>query len=406
MHYKWIVIAAFALVYLYRMVLSALSLAGKDRPLPANVADVYDRETYLQWKAYHTEKARLDMWRQTAAFAVELLLLAADAYAWFAGFFPDTLFMRMLGVLLLSALTDAALLPFEYYDVMRIEEKYGFNRSTKKTFWLDQLKNFLIGLIIMTAVGAILMGLHLWLGDGLIIVFAVVMTVLALGISFLYPYLSRVFNKFTPLPEGELREKLERLLTKNGYQVRAIQVMDASRRSSKSNAYFTGFGKMKTIVLYDTLVESLTPDEICAVFAHELGHGLNKDTLKRQLESFVMMLVLGVLAFFTVRTPELFRAFGFENVNYGFALILVMNVEFALVSPLFGLLTNGLSRRAEYRADRQAVREGCGEALISSLKKLARENFSDLSPHPLLVKLEYSHPTLSQRIDAIRKERG
>jgi STE24 endopeptidase len=177
--------------------------------------------------------------------------------------------------------------------------------------------------------------------------------------------------------------------------------MDASRRTTKSNAYFSGFGKMKTIVLYDTLVETMTPDEICAVFAHELGHGLHKDTLKNQILSFLQILVLAVLAWLTLRTDEVFSEFGFQGVNYGFALLLISNVEFALISPLFGLIVNYFSRKAEYRADEQAVKEGYGEDLVSALKKLARQNFSDLAPSPLLVKLEYSHPTLSQRINAI-----
>ena len=229
------------------------------------------------------------------------------------------------------------------------------------------------------------------------------MTAIRLFFSFLYPFFSKIFNKFTPLEDGELKQRLTALLEKNGYQVRAIQVMDASRRSTKSNAYFTGFGKMKTIVLFDTLVQAMTPDEICAVFAHEMGHGLHRDTLKNQVLTFLQVLILGALAWLTLRTPAIFSSFGFSQINYGFALILIMSVEFALIAPLFGLFTSWVSRRAEYRADAQAVKEGCGEALVSALKKLAKENFSNLAPSPLLVKLEYSHPTLSQRIDAIEK---
>ena len=313
--------------------------------------------------------------------------------------------MQMFAVLLLSSLTFVFSLPFSYYDTMVIEEKYGFNRSSKKTFWMDQLKNFLISFILIMGIGALLMWIHKGLGDWLILVFAGAMTLLMLGISFLYPVFSRIFNKFTPLEEGELKDKLTGLLEKHGYRVRAIQIMDASRRSTKSNAYFTGFGKMKTIVLYDTLVNAMTPDEICAVFAHEMGHGLHKDTLKNQLLTFLQMLVLGVLAWLTLRSEAIFSDFGFEGVNYGFAIILIMSVEFALVAPLFGLLANAVSRRAEYRADAQAVEEGYAGALISGLKKLAKENFADLAPDPLLVKLEYSHPTLSQRIDAIEKNK-
>ena len=403
MDYKLLAALILTVVYLYGMLLKIIQWRSARNPIPANVADVYDPDTYRKWRAYHAEKCRLGMAESTAGFVVELLLLLLNAYAAFAGLFSRALWVQMAAVLLLSGLSSFLLLPFSYYNTMVIEEKYGFNRTTKKTFWIDQIKEFLVGLVLMLAIGSVLLGLHRALGDSLIIAFAAVMTVLMLGISFLYPFFSKIFNKFTPLEEGELKDKLTGLLEKNGYRVRAIQVMDASRRSTKSNAYFTGFGKMKTIVLYDTLVQAMTPDEICAVFAHEMGHGLHKDTLKNQILTFVQMLILGVLAWLTLRTPAVFAPFGFDGVNYGFALILIMNVEFALVSPLFGLLANALSRRAEYRADAQAVKEGYGEALISGLKKLSRENFADLAPSPLLVKLEYSHPTLSQRIDAIRK---
>ena len=405
MDMKPIVLGILTLVYLYGLLLRCIQLRSARNPIPANVADVYDEKTYAEWRRYHAEKCRLGIFSSTAGFVIELLLMAFDAYAGFARLFPAGPFPQLFAVLLLSALSALPLIPFEWFDTLVIEEKYGFNRSSRATFWADQAKNLAIELVLLTAIGSLLMGAHRLLGDWMIIAFAAAMTLFALGISFLYPVLSRVFNKFTPLEEGELKEKLTALLEKNGYKVRAIQVMDASRRSSKSNAYFSGFGRMKTIVLYDTLVAANTPDEICAVFAHELGHGLHKDTLKNQLISFVQMAALGVLAWLTLRTPALFAAFGFDGVNYGFALILIMSVEFALVSPLFGLLANALSRRAEYRADAHAVREGYGEALIRALKKLARQNFAELAPSPVLVALEDSHPTLSQRIEAIEGKR-
>ena len=406
MQYKALAIVILSVVFLYRMLLRLIEYRSARNPIPLNVLDVYDLDTYKKWRAYHGEKCRLGAFSALAGFIVELVLILPNLYAAFARLFPDTPFLQMLAVILLSAVGALADLPFEYYDTMGIEEKYGFNRSTKKTFWLDQLKGLLISLVLMAAIGSLLLGAHTWLGDWLIVVFAGAMTLLTLGISFLYPFFSRIFNKFTPLEDGELKNKLTALLEKHGFKVRAIQVMDASRRSTKSNAYFSGFGKMKTIVLYDTMVQAMTTDEICAVFAHEMGHGLHKDTLKNQLLSFVQMLFLGVLAWLTLRTPEIFLSFGFPGVNYGFALFLIMSVEFALIAPLFGLLVNGISRRAEYRADAQAVEEGYGEALISALKKLTRENFGELAPSPLLVKLEYSHPTLSQRITAIEKIGG
>ena len=401
MNFKAIAVLILMVVYLYGLFLDVLRYRSAHNPVPKNVADVYDADTYLKWKAYHGEKVRFGILTAAVSFAIDLVLILTDAYAAFARLFPDQVWWQLFAVMLLSALATLPLIPFSWYDTMHIEEKYGFNRTSGKTFFGDKVKEFILNLLLMVGLASMVMGLHKSFGDWLILAFAVFATLFLLFITFLYPFFSRIFNKFTPLPDGELKEGITKLLEKNGYKVRAIQVMDASRRSTKSNAYFTGFGKMKTIVLYDTLISTMTTDEILAVFAHEMGHGLHKDTLKNHVLVFLQMLVLGVLAWATLRYPEIFRSFGFTEVNYGFALLLIMSVEFALVSPLFGLLASWFSRRAEYRADAQAVQEGYGDALIRALKKLSRENFADLSPSPILVALEYSHPTLSQRIAAI-----
>ena len=406
MNFKAVAVVILWAVYLYGLFLDIVRYRSARNPIPQNVADVYDRDTYLKWKAYHGEKVRFGIFSSAAGFVIDLVLILTDAYAAFARLFPDQIWWQLFAVMLLSALATLPLIPFSWYDTMHIEERYGFNRTSGKTFVGDQIKQFILNLLLMVGLASLVMGLHKSFGDWLIVAFAVFATLFALFITFLFPFFSRIFNKFTPLPDGELKEGITALLEKNGYKVRAIQVMDASRRSTKSNAYFTGFGKMKTIVLYDTLVAAMTTDEILAVFAHEMGHGLHKDTLKNQALTFLQMLVLGLLAWATLRYPEIFRSFGFEGVNYGFAVLLILSVEFALVSPLFGLVMSWFSRRAEYRADAQAVKEGYGAALVSALKKLAKENFSDLSPSPVLVALEYSHPTLSQRIEAIEAFSG
>ena len=406
MSIKAVVLIILTIVYLYETALNVIRMRSVNNPVPENVADVYDGETYRKWRQYHGEKSRHALITSTVSWIIGMLLMAFNVYAAFAGLFPKTLFMQMLAVMLLSALAELPLIPFAYYDTMHIEEKYGFNRSSKKTFGADQVKSFVISLALMTGVGGLLILIHQALGDWLIVAFAGAMMLIVLLIVFLFPIFSKIFNKFTPLEDGELKDRLTALLEKHGYHVRGIQVMDASRRTTKSNAYFTGFGKMKTIVLYDTLVSQMTPDEICAVFAHELGHGLHRDTLRNQLLTFLQMLIIGVLAWLTLRSTGIYPPFGFDGVNYGFAIILIMSAEFALIAPLFSLLVNWFSRRAEYRADEQAVKEGCGDALIEGLKKLSRENLSDLSPSPLLVKLTYSHPTLSQRITAIEKLSG
>lgn len=403
MNYKWIAVILMVVIYLYRMLISVLGLLSEKNPIPENVSDVYDKETYLKWREYHAETNRFGMISFSVSMFVSVLLLVFNVYAVFANLFPDGVFWQTFSVILVSSLASLIDIPFSWYDTMVIEEKYGFNKTTAKTFWADQVKTFIISLFIITGIGCLLFVLHRLFGDWLIPAFAVIMTALVLLIAFLYPFLSRIFNKFIPLEDGELRDKLTALLEKNGYKVREINVMDASRRTTKSNAYFSGFGKMKTIVLYDTLIEALTPDEICAVFAHELGHGLHGDTIKNHILTFFQMAMLAVFAWFTLHTVEIFTDFGFDGINYGFALLMIIGLEFPLVSPLAALITNYFSRKAEYAADAHAVKEGYGEQLITSLKSLAKENYANLSPSPIIVKLEYSHPTLSQRIDAIRK---
>ena len=401
MDFKAVAVFILWAVYLYGLFLDILRYRSARNPIPENVADVYDTDTYMKWKAYHGEKVRFGILSSAAGFVVDLVLILTNAYAAFARLFPQGDWWQLFAVMLLSALATLLLIPFSWYDTMHIEEKYGFNRTRAKTFAGDKVKEFILQFGLMVGLASMVMGLHKSFGDWLILAFAAFATLFLLFVTFLYPFFSKIFNKFTPLADGELKEGITKLLEKNGYKVRAIRVMDASRRSTKSNAYFTGFGKMKTIVLYDTLVAAMTTDEILAVFAHEMGHGLHKDTLKNHILTFLQMLVLGLLAWATLRYPQIFRSFGFEGVNYGFAVLLMLSVEFALLSPLFGLVMSWFSRRAEYRADRQAVKEGYGPALVSALKKLAKENFSDLSPSPVLVALEYSHPPLSQRIAAI-----
>ena len=305
--------------------------------------------------------------------------------------------------MLLQSVIDAVVEAFiNYQDSMVIEQKYGFNRSTMKTFVTDQIRGFLINLGIGFFLMWVLSWLHKSLGDWVVVLFTAVLFVFTLTISFLYPILSRIGNKFVPLEEGELKDRLMELLTKHGYQVKAIEVMDASRRTTKLNAYFTGFGKLKTIVLYDNLLSAMSTDEICAVFAHELGHGIHKDVLKSQILNLVNLFVMSVTVWLTVRYAIMHTQFGFDTINYGFAYIL-LGIGLGLVQPAMSLVINARSRKAEYRADLQAVKEGYGPALVSALKKLGRDNFVHLSPDPVLVVLEYSHPPLSQRIAAIEK---
>lgn len=404
MDYKLLFLILFTLEHAYQLILNLVQHRSANNPTPANVADVYDPDTYQRWRAYHGEKSRLTMWRTLVSWALTMILLICNFHAAAAGLFPANTFMQLLGVILAQTLVETMVfLGFSWVDTMVIEQKYGFNKTTVKTFVIDQVRSFIIEIVL----GVILMGLLAWIhkamGDWVVVLFTGAVFALTLAISFLYgPVFSRLGNKFVPLEDGELKDKLLALLTKYGYQVKAIEVMDASRRTTKLNAYFTGFGKLKSIVLYDNLVNAMSTDEIVAVFAHELGHGLNKDVLKQQIMNLGNLLLMAIAVWLTVRTPVMHEAFGFTQVNYGFAYILLSGL-LGLIQPLTGMAMNAYSRHAEYRADAQAVKEGYGEALVGGLKKLARENFSNLAPSKALVVLEYSHPPLSERIEAIEK---
>lgn len=402
---KIAIIVIVLLSTIYRIILGIVQYRSAGNPTPANVSDVYDAETYATWQKYSREKSRLGLIFTVIGSVISLVLLATNAYAAFASLFPaNNWFLQPFAVILLDA--GVNLIPGivrSYISTMIVEQKYGFNRTTLKTFIFDQIRSILLELFLALALVMLLLGVHTWLKDLMIVVFAAAMFAFALFISFMYPIFSRIGNKFTPLEDGELKDRLMELLTKHGYKVKAIEVMDASRRTTKLNAYFTGFGKMKTIVLYDNLINAMTPDEICAVFAHEMGHGLHKDVLKNQILSLGNFLLMGVLVWLAVRDPLWHEAFGFTGINYGFAYLLV-GVALELAQPLISLIINANSRRAEYRADKQAVTEGYGEAMITALKKLARENFAHLAPSRLDVVLDYSHPPLSERIAAVQKQ--
>ena len=402
MNWKVLALALLAASFIWKVILNIADRRSADNPTPENVKDVYDAEQYAKWRSYHFEKVRFSLISTAASFVLLFCLVLTDAFSAIVAGVTDTYSAAIFVLLLYELSTGILNVPFEWYGTMVIEQKYGFNRTTPGTFVADTIKGLVIGLGVTIGILCLFIAIHLWLGDGVIWLFAVALFAIVMFFSFLYPVFAKIFNKFTPLEDGELKTSLLGLMEKHGYKVRAIKVMDASRRTTKANAYFTGFGKMKTIVLYDTLLKTMTPEEICAVFAHEMGHGLHKDTLKNQIISLAQICIIAVLMWLTVRTVEIYGFFGFAAVNYGFAFVLLTEIELQILSPLMGLVSSAFSRRAEYRADRQAVDEGYADALISGLKKLNRDSLGNLSPSPLLVRLTYSHPTLSQRIDAIR----
>lgn len=403
MNYKLIAVTVVTLTFFFQTFIKWLEMKSADRKIPENVADVYDKPAYERWLRYYKEKNRLAFVRHLLSYLVIYLVLTLDAYAWIVYWLsPANEYLTALTVIGADMIVSLFFsIPCDYVSIMVIEQKYGFNKTTRKTFILDQVKSLLLELVMMGGLCCLFIWLHRTLGNWLIPVFTGIVFLLLLLVLVLYPILSRVFNKFEPLPEGELRDRLCRLLTENGCTVGEIKVMDGSRRSTRANAYFSGAGRTKTIVLYDTLLEQMTADEIVAVFAHEMGHNKYKDNLKMQGVSLVNLVVMVLLAWGLVSVPEIYMYFGFDRMNYGFAFYLLGTVCLSFLSPALGLLSAAVSRRCEYRADRFAGEKGYGAALISALKVLARNSFICLSPHPLLVRLSYDHPTVSQRIAAL-----
>lgn len=403
MNMKLLTVIVVLLNIVWNTFLEILDQRSLKNRLPECVADVYDEAEYRKWRAYKGENKRVSMIADIVNYAAVLLLLLTDCYAGFAKLFPANIYAQLFGVILLdTAVGIVTGIPFSVYSTFVIEEKYGFNRTTVRTFILDKLKELLLELVLAGGLVCLFAAIHQASGSWFIPVLTGALIALTLVLSLISPALTRIFNKFRPLEDGELKDHLTQLLTSHGYKVRAVEVMDASRRSTRMNAYFTGIGPTKSIVLYDTMMEAMTADQICAVFAHEMGHGIHHDIIRTRILSTFEMLLIACAAWFVLGNPAFFTDFGFEGINYGFAFIL-LGWLLALISPLTNLLSSVFSRRAEYRADATAADEGYGESLISGLKLLAKKNLADLAPDPLLVKLTYSHPTLAQRIEAVEK---
>lgn len=405
MNMKYLALGVIAITFLFDTWMKYLDMKSADREIPDNVKDIYDADSYQKWLHYDREKNRLNFWRHIAMYLTVFIMFGFDGYARLLsllGIRGD--YAAGMGVLVIDFLICLIYaIPYEYVDSMVIEQKYGFNRMTKKTFVIDQIKDIVINLVITCGICALFIAIHKALGNWLLVVFTAVMFVIILAIMFLSPVLGKIYNKFEPLPDGELRDRLTKLLAENGCTVREIKVMDGSKRSAKANAYFTGFGKSKTIVLYDTLLEQMTDDEIVAVFAHEMGHNKHKDTMKMYAMNLINIVIFVLIAWMLVTRKEIYAFFGFEGVNYGFAFVLLSTVCMSFLSPFLGLFTSALMRKFEYAADRFAAENGYGKELIAALKVLTRNTLSCLTPHPIVVKLTYSHPTVSQRIAAIEK---
>lgn len=399
---KWFVIAMYLLSKVFDAVIDHLRDLAAKRELPECVKDVYDEKEYRRWQEYHTDKRRLNTIAAVTSGVVTVVLLATNVYALVFNALPGgTIVKYVLFSLIFEAFETIIAMPFDYYATFTIEAKYEMNKTTKKTFYADAVKNFVLGYLIAAFLMFLVMFAFEKFGNTGILIACGGVAVFLIIIQMCSGVFLRLFNKFTPLEEGSLRNKLTELCTKYGTTVKEINVMDMSRRTTKANAFCSGLGKTKQIALADNLVDRYTEEQIVAVFAHEFGHAKYRHMPKLVLSNIIGLCISIGLFGIILNFPQLFTCFGFEEINYYF--LFTVSLITWPIGKAVSLISNYFSRKYEYQADAMAAKEGYGEDIISSLKQLNREALSDLNPHPAVVALEYSHPTLAQRIEAIRK---
>lgn len=374
--------------------------------VPDAFREIIDEPTYKKSVDYTLAKARFGNIEEAYSTLILLIFLFSGvlpfAFHFFGGHYGTSAWSMAAFLFAVGFAMSLPGLPFDWYDQFRLEEKFGFNTTTPKTWWLDRVKGLLLALLLGYPLLVLILkivewaGAHWWLWAwAAMLAFQLLMLVLA-------PVLIMpLFNKFTPLPEGTLRERLLKLAERTRFVAKSIQVMDGSKRSRHSNAFFTGFGKFRKIVLFDTLIQQLTEPELEAVLAHEIGHFKKKHIPKMLIfstfSSVVAFYVVSVLA----KEDWFYRAFGFERANIAPALLL-FGVLAGVVTFWFSPLAHWWSRRYEYQADAFAAGV-MNEArpLVGALRKLNEKNLSNLTPHPLYSGFYYSHPTLLEREQAL-----
>ncbi|GHT78255.1 peptidase M48 [Bacteroidia bacterium] len=404
--YFYIILAFVVLSFVWGQILSFLNRKRMSPDIPPALAGIYNAEEYGRQQAYQKENSRFGLITGSFSFALTLLVLFFGVLGWL-----DTtlrtditnfilLPLAFFGVIL--AVSEVLDFPFDWYATFVIEEKFGFNKSTCKLFVLDWVKNILLtvvlGGLILTAILCIYHYTETWFW----LLAWIVVSVFSLIMSLFYSeWIVPLFNKQTPLEAGELRNAIEAFAQKAGFELTNIYVMDGSKRSSKANAYFTGMGKKKRIVLFDTLMKELDTDEIVAVLAHEIGHYKKKHTIYSLVGSIVTTGITFYILSLFLNSRPLAEALGGQIPSFHLGLV-GFSFLFAPVSELTGLVFNAFSRKNEYEADAYTTQFGLGNALISALKKLSVQSLSNLNPHPWVVFWYYSHPTLLQRINAIQ----
>ncbi|MEY8869060.1 M48 family metallopeptidase [Meridianimaribacter flavus] len=398
----YIIIAIIIVNFIIDKILDALNAKHFNDAIPNELKDVYDDAEYKKSQAYKLTNYKFGVWSST--FSVALTL----AFICFGGFeYVDVLARRFSDNSIVIALvffgiimfgSDILSTPFSYYKTFVIEERFGFNKTTIKTFILDKVK----GVLMMAVIGGGILALiiyifqltqqHFWLyAWAIITIFSVFMNM------FYAKLIVPLFNKQTPLEESSLRNKISEYAQSVGFNLEKIFVIDGSKRSTKANAYFSGFGNEKRVTLYDTLINDLEEEEIVAVLAHEVGHYKRKHIIYNLVASVLLTgLTLYVLSIF-ITNPLLSNALGVSTHSFHVGLV-AFGLLYAPISEITGLVMNWLSRKFEYQADDYAKNTYKAQPLITALKKLNKNSLSNLTPHKAYVFVHYSHPTLLQRM--------
>src|SRR5690554_2493812 len=399
---KIIILIIITFTFALDTILSTLNYRYRNSKIPKEVEDVYDFNAYKKWQQYYMESFRLSIICSTLSFIIIVGLLAFNVFPNIYAFATDlTINLHLHAIILLGfyfVIEKILGIIISYYNQFIIEERYGFNKTTIKTFIIDNIKSLILTIVLG---GGAIYGLSVLYKyyDNLFYIYAriaIIATMMFINLFYVKLFVP-LFNKLRPLEEGELKENIENLAHNVGYEVRKISVMDASRRSTKLNAFFSGFGKFKHIVLFDTLIEKMTPKQILSVLAHEIGHAKKRHTLKNLMFSIISISIFLLILLLCVKDDSISIAFGFEKANFGFGMLIFL-LLLSPISIIVDTVLTPISRKFEYEADYYASINTNKEDMVEALKIIARENFANLTPHPFYVKLKYSHPPISDRI--------
>ncbi len=398
----YIIIFILILNFIIDKILDTLNEKHFDDEIPDKLKDVYEEDEYKKSQLYKKTTAKFSNTTSLFTTILTLVFFFADGFKYVDNFarsyteHPILIALIFFGVIMLGS--EIISTPLSYYSTFVIEEKFGFNKSTKKTFWLDKIKGLFISALLGGGILALIIWFYQLTGKNFWIYAWVLVALFSLFINMFHAKLIvPLFNKQSPLEDGELKKAIESYAHKVGFTLNNIFVIDGSKRSTKANAYFSGFGSQKRITLYDTLINDLETDEIVAVLAHEVGHYKKKHIIFNLISSILLTgLTLYILSLF-VNSPILSEALSVSKPSFHIGLI-AFGILYSPISEITGLFMNYMSRKFEYQADNYAKNTFDSKKLISSLKKLSKNSLSNLTPHPAYVFAHYSHPTLLERI--------